>query len=146
MTDIRLYHGVSSIERFLAKLLVQKLLPDSKKVVVVTSDAQAAGALNDHLWTVSETSFIPHCLVSSKEARDTPVVIAHLGTVDKAPVRDVMVALDGALPEEYASYENLIAIIKGSIEENDFLDSRLREMEERGFKCKIFNMSDRKAS
>ena len=143
MTEIRVYHGVRARERFLARLLVSKLLPQSMQAVIVVSDKYAAEALDDKLWTAEDISFIPHCLASHKLADATPVIITTQSSVATAKVRDVMVIMGSQLPNEAISHQQAVLIMSEGLNENDDLAKNLRDLQERGFQYSDFDMSSR---
>lgn len=140
MTSIRHYLVAQSTVRVLANLLGKRLLPASKQVVVVAPNKHDARMLDDQLWTFAETSFIPHCLAADKGAQDTPVIITDLDSAGKAPVRDVLVAVDGAWPETCASFEDFVLITKKGDGNIADLEQKLDEMQTRGHQCKVIDL------
>lgn len=58
--EIRFYHlQTRSLEQTLP-ILLQRCLDRKMRAVVRTGDDQAAERLNDHLWSFSQRSFLPH--------------------------------------------------------------------------------------
>ena len=76
MTEIRFYHlERRGLEKALPGLLEQALA-ENARVVVQAQSREAIEALDEHLWTYSDESFLPHGLASAQDANAQPVVLA----------------------------------------------------------------------
>ena len=60
MSEVGFYHLKGwTLERALPRLL-ERALAEGHRVVVMTGSEERAAALDGHLWTYSEASFLPH--------------------------------------------------------------------------------------
>ena len=126
-------------------MLTKRLLPENRQVVVVASDRHKAREIDDRLWTYDDTAFIPHCLAAAPEARDTPVVISDMESIEKVAVRDVMVATDGIWPDSFASYEDFILITGAGEKGKEAIDERMESIGGKGYKCKSFDLGKKRS-
>ena len=123
MTEVRFYHLLEQrLERVLPQLLEVSLQRGWRVVVQAASDERVE-ALDTHLWTYREDSFLPHGTVRSPDAADQPVLLtADESNANNATVRFL---IDGApLPADASQYERLVLIFDGN---DDELVARARE-------------------
>jgi DNA polymerase-3 subunit chi len=77
MSEIRFYHLVTqSLEQALPVILM-KGLAGGRKIVVRLNDAVQVNHFNDHFWTYSPESFLPHGVKTDGEAAHQPVYLTH---------------------------------------------------------------------
>ncbi len=123
MTEVRFYHLLEQkLERVLPQLLEVSLQRGWRVVVQATSEERVA-ALDGHLWTYRDDSFLPHGTSRSPDAADQPILL----TDDEANANNASVRflIDGApLPADVAQYERLVLIFDGT---DDELVQRARE-------------------
>lgn len=123
MTEIRFYHLLDQrLERVLPQLL-EISLERGWRVVVQASSGERIEALDAHLWTYRDDSFLPHGVSGNPDAADQPVLL----TVDEGNANNATVRflIDGApLPADVSSYERLVLIFDGT---DDELVARARE-------------------
>src|SRR3954467_6461563 len=55
--------------------LARKALAADGKLVLLAQDGAQAQALNDALWTFSQTDFLPHVMAGDPLAAHTPVIV-----------------------------------------------------------------------
>ncbi len=139
MTELRLYHGVSKPDSFLAQILTTRLLAAKQQVVVMTENPKQASQLDDRLWTISDTGFIPHCLIGHAYESSVPVVVTHL-EAGTPPVRDVMISYVGKM-QDYSSYLHYITILREKLAAEDEFHCELAAQSERGHTFKAFDLS-----
>lgn len=73
MTEIGFYHlTATALERALPKLL-EKTLESGERAVVRLATAERVQAINAHLWTYEERSWLPHGTDKEGEAELQPV-------------------------------------------------------------------------
>ena len=115
MTEIRFYHlQRQPLEAVLPKMLAITLERGQRAVVQAASEERLA-ALDDHLWTYEDDSFLPHA-VDGPGAADEPVLL----TLSEANPNGAQVRflVDGAaLPGEAAAYDRIIVIFDGTDED-----------------------------
>jgi DNA polymerase III subunit chi len=123
MTEIRFYHLLEQrLERVLPQLLELSLQRGWRVVVQAASDERIE-ALDTHLWTYRDDSFLPHGTARNPDAADQPVLL----TIDDSnPINaTVRFLIDGApLPSDVSQYERLVLIFDGN---DDDLVARARE-------------------
>ena len=89
MTEVLFYHLQNmSLESVLPPLL-EKSLERGWRVVVQSTSQERADALDAHLWTYRDDSFLPHAhLARRRRAQDQPIVLAvEEGNPNRANVR-----------------------------------------------------------
>jgi DNA polymerase-3 subunit chi len=123
MTEVRFYHLLEQrLERVLPQLLEVSLRRGWRVVVQASSDERIE-ALDSHLWTYRDDSFLPHGTSRSPDAADQPILL----TTDERNVNSATVRflIDGApIPADVTPYERLVLIFDGT---DDELVARARE-------------------
>jgi DNA polymerase-3 subunit chi len=112
MTEILFYHlQRQPLERVLPALL-EKSLERGWRVVVQAASEERVEALDAHLWTFRDDSFLPHGTAREPQAREQPILL----TVndDNPNGAEVRFLLDGApVPADAAAYQRLVLIFDG---------------------------------
>jgi DNA polymerase-3 subunit chi len=112
MTEILFYHlHRQPLERVLPTLL-EKSLERGWRVVVQAASEERVEALDAHLWTFRDESFLPHGTARDDEAREQPIVL----TVDDDNPNGATVRflLDGAgVPADAAAYQRIVLLFDG---------------------------------
>lgn len=112
MTEILFYHLQNmSLENVLPPL-VEKSLERGWRVVVQAGSEERADALDNHLWTYRDDSFLPHGTWREGDAAEQPVLLTvNDGNPNKAAIRFLV---DGAmLPADCDAYERVVLIFNG---------------------------------
>ena len=142
MTEVRFYHLLEQrLERVLPQLL-EISLDRGWRVVVQAASDERIEALDAHLWTYREDSFLPHGTSRNPDAADQPVLLtAGESNANNANVRFL---IDGApLPEDAAQYDRLVLIFDGT---DDTAVARAREQwsqaKEQGFDASYWQPDD----
>ena len=113
MTEFLFYHlQAQPVERVLPVLL-EKSIERGWRVVVHASSEERVDALDAHLWTFREDSFLPHGTFREPSAPDQPVLLT---TGDHNPnAATVRFLIDGALvPENAEEYDRIVLLFDGS--------------------------------
>ena len=116
MTEILFYHlQRQPIERVLPQLL-EKSLERGWRVVVQAASDERIDALDAHLWTWRDDSFLAHGTDREAEAALQPVLLtAQDHNPNGASVRFL---IDGApVPADAASYHRIVLLFDGEDEE-----------------------------
>jgi len=143
MTEILFYHlQHQPLERVLPTLL-EKSLERGWRVVVQTASEERAEALDAHLWTFRDDSFLPHGTWREGEAREQPILLTlHDDNPNGARVRFL---IDGApLPADVAAYDRIVLIFNG--EDPDAVDAaraRWSEAKQNGFAVTYWQPDER---
>jgi DNA polymerase-3 subunit chi len=112
MTEILFYHlqGMS-LESVLPPLL-EKSLERGWRVVVQSTSPERTEALDVHLWTYSDDSFLPHATWRAGDAQDQPIILSiEEGNPNRANVRFLID--NAALPADCDSYERVVLVFNG---------------------------------
>src|SRR3982074_1480416 len=88
MTEVLFYHLQNmSLDSVLPPLL-EKSLERGWRVVVPPTPQEPARALDPHLWTYRDDSFLPHATWRAGDAQDQPIILAvEEGNPNRANVR-----------------------------------------------------------
>ncbi len=108
MTEIDFYtHAPDRLQ--VAARLAAKAYAMGLNVRILTPDHPTTARIDNLLWTVPATGFIPHCRLSSKLASETPVI------VDDAPEHqgpaDVLINLQDDKPAFFRRFTRLVEIV-----------------------------------
>src|SRR3982074_1806101 len=103
MTEVLFYHLQNmSIESVLPPLL-EKSLERGWRVVVQSTSPERTDALDAHLWTYSDDSFLPHATWRAGDAQDQPIILSvEEGNPNRAHVRSPID--NAALPADTDAY------------------------------------------
>ncbi len=116
MTEVLFYHlHRQPLERVLPALL-EKSLERGWRVVVQASSDERVEALDAHLWTYRDDSFLPHSTAREGEAALQPILIT---SADHNPNgASVRFLIDGSpVPEDAASYARIVLMFDGEDED-----------------------------
>jgi DNA polymerase-3 subunit chi len=94
--------GNSPLEQVIANI-AQKLLGESKRLLIIAGDEGLLGRLDRMLWDQGSTSFLPHGLAGGSEDARQPIL---LGSETDAPnlARNILIA-DGQWREAALTYD-----------------------------------------
>ena len=112
MTEILFYHlERQTVERVLPPLL-EKSLERGWRVVVQAASEERIEALDAHLWTFRDDSFLPHGTARQGESREQPVLLTL--DDDNPNGATVRFLIDGApVPADADAYERIVLIFDG---------------------------------
>jgi DNA polymerase-3 subunit chi len=143
MTEVLFYHLQNmTVENVLPPLL-EKSLERGWRVVVQSTSEERADALDAHLWTYRDDSFLPHATWRVSDAADQPIVLAiEEGNPNGANVRFLV---DSAvLPQDAQGYERMVLLFNG--DDPDALDlarSAWTDCKARGFDVTYWQADER---
>lgn len=143
MTEVLFYHLQDmSLEDVLPPLL-EKSLERGWRVVVQSTSQERADALDAHLWTYRDDSFLPHATSRAADAPDHPIVLA----VEQANPNgaNVRFLIDNAgVPADAHSYDRMVLVFNGN--DADALStarSTWTECKSRGFDVTYWQADER---
>jgi DNA polymerase III subunit chi len=116
MTEILFYHlQRQPLERVLPQLL-EKSVERGWRVVVQAASDERVEALDAHLWTYRDDTFLPHGTDRAGEAAAQPVLLT---TGDDNPNgATVRFLIDGApIPADAESYDRIVLLFDGEDED-----------------------------
>lgn len=132
MTEIDFYSGGGD-RLHTACRLIAKVMRQSLKLMIYTSDAAVAERIDKLLWTFSSIDFIPHCHAEDKLAGVTPVILGCQAT--NLP-RDVLLNLDTEPPPFFSRFQRLIEIAGMTPEDTQAARKRYRFYQDRGYEIR----------
>jgi len=143
MTEMLFYHMQNmKLENVLPPLL-EKSLERGWRVVVQAGSVERVEALDSHLWTYKEDSFLPHATWQTSDAAEQPIVLAvEQGNPNAAQVR--FLVDNAALPADAESYERVVLMFDG--DDADAVDNARaawRDGKARGFAVTYWQADDR---
>ncbi len=103
--------------------LARKAYSARAKLVLLAEDAAQAAALNEALWTLSDTDFLPHVLAGDPLAPETPIIITDNEEAE-LPHHEMLVNLTRRTPITFARFTRVFEII--SVDEQDAAAGRQR--------------------
>jgi DNA polymerase III subunit chi len=116
VTEVSFYHlQRQPLEAVLPTLLLKARERGWRAVVQGTSDERVA-ALDDHLWTFSDETFLPHGREGDGDPNDHPVLLTLSGAnLNGAQIRFLV---EGApFPDDAAAYDRLMVLFDGNDED-----------------------------
>ena len=112
MTEIMFYHlQRQPLDRVLP-ILIEKSIERGWRVVVQAGSEERVEALDGHLWTFRDDSFLPHGTWREAEACEQPVLL----TINDANPNgaNVRFLIDGTqVPKDADAYERIVLIFDG---------------------------------
>jgi DNA polymerase III subunit chi len=112
MTEILFYHLQDMTLESVLPPLLEKSLERGWRVVVQSTSEERTEALDGHLWTYREDSFLPHATWRAGDAGDQPIVlVVEESNPNQANVRFLV---DNApLPANADAYERVVLLFNG---------------------------------
>ena len=116
MTEIFFYQlQRQPLERVLPSLL-QRSLERGWRVVVQAASDERVEALDAHLWTYDDQSFLPHGTARDGEAASQPILLTTAD--DNANGATVRFLIDGVpMPADAESYDRIVLLFDGEDED-----------------------------
>jgi DNA polymerase-3 subunit chi len=142
MTEVLFYHLQGRKLEGVLPGLLERSLARGWRVVVQAGSEERLDALDAHLWTYNDDSFLPHGTWREPEAAQHPVLLS-IGE-DNANGANVRFLLDAAaLPGDAESYDRLVLIFDG--EDDDAVAAARAQWSEakaRGFDATYWQPDD----
>lgn len=143
MTEVLFYHLQDMTLETVLPPLLEKSLERGWRVVVQSTSEERADALDAHLWTYRDDSFLPHATWRAGDASDQPIILtAEPGNPNNAKIRFLID--NAALPEDSPSYERLVLVFNG--DDGDALTAARNawtECKSRGFEVTYWQADER---
>ncbi|GGC69158.1 DNA polymerase III subunit chi [Chelatococcus reniformis] len=116
MTEVLFYHLLRQPLEAVLPTLLQKSIARGWRVVVEVGDEERLASLDDHLWTYSDDSFLPHGTAREPDAADQPIVLA-TGPDNPNGARVRFVVAGASAPDALDGYERVVLIFDGRDED-----------------------------
>jgi DNA polymerase-3 subunit chi len=112
MAEILFFHLQSRPLEQVLPTILDRALSRGQRVVVEVSSQERLSAVDDHLWTYSDESFLPHVTAMEADAASNPVVLTtHAHNPNAAQVR---ICAEGVrIPDAMQDYERVVLIFDG---------------------------------
>jgi DNA polymerase-3 subunit chi len=116
MTEVLFYHLQGQKLEGVLPGLLERSLERGWRVVVQAGSEERIEALDAHLWTYKDDSFLPHGTDREPEAAQQPVL---LSMADSNPnAANVRFLIDGApVPADAEAYQRLVLLFDGDDED-----------------------------
>lgn len=111
MTEVLFYHLTESKLEDALPPLVDKSVERGWRVAIQMKEPARRDALDTHLWTYRDDSFLPHGTDESELAGNQPVLLTV--TSDNANQATVRFIVDGAEPPQADAYERIVFMFDG---------------------------------
>jgi DNA polymerase-3 subunit chi len=112
MTEILFYHLQNRPLEQVLPALLEKSLERGWRVVVQGASDERIEALDAHLWTYREDSFLPHGTFRDSETAAQPILLTVKD--DNPNGATVRFLIDGAaMPKDAATYQRLVLMFDG---------------------------------
>lgn len=111
MTEVLFYHLERQPLEAVLPGLLERCLKRGWRAVVEAGSRERAEALDAHLWTYRDDSFLPHGLADGEAADAQPIVLAAEGANPNAA--EVRFFVDGAAPSDLPSYQRVVILFDG---------------------------------
>lgn len=138
MTQIDFYTHVQD-KQLLACKLSAKAQEQGLRVLVLTQDENAAASMDQLLWRIPATGFLPHCRARDPLAEVTPVIV----DCDPGELThdQLLLNLGSERPAFFSRFQRLIEIV--TTDESDRLAARerFRFYRDRGYEIRSHDMS-----
>lgn len=110
MTEVAFHFNAPDRLVYACRLLRKAYLKGAR--VLVLADAPLAEALDQRLWTLAGTEFVPHCRETADATLQghTPIVISE-AVPEVADGREVLVNLCDRLPDGYVRFARVIEVV-----------------------------------
>lgn len=141
MTEVSFYHlERQSLDEALPRLL-RRVRERELKAVVLAENTDRIQYLNEKLWTFDPGSFLPHGTKEDGFAEDQPI---YLTAIEENPASaEVLVVVDGLLPESVASFQRCLDLFNGRDPEAlDAARQRWRHYKEAGFSVTYWRQNE----
>lgn len=110
--DFYILKSEAARERFtFACRLAEKAYLRDLSVVIVNDTLGDARALDDLLWTFSESSFVPHQVYAAEDSKDPPAPVQLTVEPAMPPAADLLVNLSARVPEAWERFARIAEII-----------------------------------
>jgi DNA polymerase-3 subunit chi len=113
MTEILFYHLQRQPMEQVLTTLLERSYQRGWRVVVQTPSEERVDALDGHLWTFRDESFLPHGTWRQGEAAEQPILLTI--NDDNPNGASVRFVIDGAqLPPDAQAYERIVVLFDGN--------------------------------
>lgn len=122
-TTIQFYHLLSTSRERAVPKLMEKMLKNGQRAVLLMNSDAALKTMSDALWANDPASFLPHGGPRDGHASEQPIYLTL--TDDNPNGAEILCVLDGSLPASVSAYSKLLDVFDGN-NESDTAAARSR--------------------
>jgi DNA polymerase-3 subunit chi len=112
MTEMRFYHLQRQPLELVLSNLLERSIERNWRVVVQAPSEERLDALDAHLWTFRDESFLPHGTWREPDPAEQPILLTTRG--DNPNQATVRFLIDGApVPSDAQTYERIVLVFDG---------------------------------
>ncbi|MDH6229945.1 DNA polymerase-3 subunit chi [Mesorhizobium soli] len=111
MAEVLFYHLTESTLEEALPALIEKSVQRGWRVVVQTGTEERRDALDAHLWTFRDDSFLAHATDREAYPEEQPVLLTT--GQDNANQARIRFMVDGAVPPDLGAYERAVFMFDG---------------------------------
>jgi DNA polymerase-3 subunit chi len=111
MAEVLFYHLETQPLEAVIPLLLEKTLERGWRAVIEIGSRERAEALDSHLWTFRDDSFLPHGLAGDEADALQPIVLTT--EQDNPNGASVRFFVDRAVPQSAEGYQRLVYLFSG---------------------------------
>jgi DNA polymerase-3 subunit chi len=115
LTEVLFYHLQRQPLEHVLPTLLERSLARGWRVVVEAGSEERVEALDAHLWTYAEVSFLPHGSAKDGDLDRQPIALVTGSSNPNAAA--VRFFVDGALPDEVEGYDRVVLLFDGNDED-----------------------------
>jgi DNA polymerase III subunit chi len=143
MTEILFYQLKGQTPEQVLPALLQKSLERGWRVVIQGSSEERLDALDAHLWTWRDESFLPHGTWREADAAQQPILLTPYE--DNPNGAGVRFLIEGAaMPEEPAAYQRVVLLFDGEdIDAVEAARARWTKLKSAGFEVTFWQADDK---
>lgn len=113
MAEVLFYHLQRQPLEAVLPTLIERSLERGWRIAVQATTEERLAALDDHLWTYAEDSFLPHGTDRESDAADQPVVLT-LSEVNRNGA-SIRFLVEGApVPPDADAYQRMVILFDGN--------------------------------
>jgi DNA polymerase-3 subunit chi len=112
MTEVLFYHLQNMPLEGVLPALLEKSLERGWRVVVQSTSQERTDALDAHLWTYRDDSFLPHATWRVGDAQDQPIVLT-VGELNPNRANVRFLIDNAALPADSDGYDRMVLVFNG---------------------------------
>ncbi len=101
--------------------LLEKIHHQKQQIYVHTENEQDGNNLDQLLWSFSDTSFIPHCLINQYSSTLAAIQIGHIENPD-IPHQEILLNLHTTIPNWHKNFTRILEIVPN----DDILKQHMR--------------------
>ena len=141
MTEVTFHFNAPDKLTYVARL-VRKALKSGAQIAVKCENDRI-NLLDDHLWLLAPTEFLPHSVVSSERhiVSASPVLLCKF-CLD-APHRQVVVNTSSEVPEGFSQFDRLIEVVTDEDEDKRVARGRWKYYADRGYVLNRYDIAAR---